>query len=136
MQGSSNHSFRQVSYKRTLVLYAARMRLRAELQSIVEELLQRPGAELSLDEIAEAVGATAISFDEIETIFVQLEAANRAVTGASVTPTESLTRVLTAAKMLRSELGRTPNSVEVASRAGLNLASVHLALLFARTLQR
>jgi hypothetical protein len=115
---------------------AASMALRPELRKIVDQLLSRPGNELSLDEIAETIGAIEISSEEIEAIFVELENANRRVLEAPVSAKESLGRVLRSARALRAELGRSPSATEIAEHAGLSQSSVRLALLFARTLQR
>jgi hypothetical protein len=112
------------------------MKLRPELRKIVDQLLSRPTLALGLDEIAEAIGASEISSEEIEAIFVELERAGRTVLEAPVGAKESLGRVLRSARLLRSELGRAPNSSEIAAHAGLGVDSVRLALLFARTLQR
>jgi hypothetical protein len=112
------------------------MELRADLRAIVDQLLSRPTPELSLDEIAEAIGAAEISSEEIEAIFIELESAGRHVLEAPVSAKESLNRVLRSARSLRYELGRPPTPSEIAAHAGLSSGSVRLALLFARTLQR
>lgn len=112
------------------------MPLRPELREIVDDLLRRPTPSLGLNEIAEAIGAIEISSDEIEAIFVELERAKRNVLEAPIGARDSLGRVLRSARALRSELGRAPNSSEIAAHAGLGVDSVRLALLYARTLQR
>jgi len=112
------------------------MALRPALRKIVDELLSRPTPALSLDEIAEAIGAIEISSDEIEAIFVELENAERRVLEAPVSAKESLGRVLRSARALQAELQRSPSATEIAEHSGLSQSSVRLALLFARTLQR
>lgn len=112
------------------------MALRPELRKIVDELSSRPARALSLDEIAETIGAIEISSDEIEAIFVELERAEFVVLEAAVGAKESLGRVLGSARALRAELGRSPTASEISTHSGLSSSSVRLALLFARTLQR
>jgi AraC-like DNA-binding protein len=112
------------------------MELRPELRRIVDQLLSRPTLALSLDEIAEAIGATELSSAEIEAIFIELESAERRVLEAPVSAKESLRRVLRSARSLREELRRAPTASEIAEHAGLSASSVRLALLFAKTLAR
>ncbi|HEV8244242.1 MAG TPA: sigma-70 domain-containing protein [Polyangiaceae bacterium] len=112
------------------------MRLREELGRVVQDLLGRSERTLSLDTVADAIGAMPITSDEIGLIFDELEASGRVVAEGPVAARESLDKVLRSARKLRAELGRSPSSNEIATESGLSLDAVRLALLFARMLQR
>ncbi len=112
------------------------MNLREPLQEVVDALLLRPESALSLDVIADAIGAMAITSDEIGLILDELEARGRTVAEGPVAARQSLTRVLASARKLKAALGRSPTSSEIAADSGLSAADVRLALLFARMLQR
>lgn len=111
--------------------------LRPELLAIAEALLETEAERLSLDQIAEAIGTLRVTPDEIDALLAWLEARGRPVAdpvgqGASAL----LGEVLGAARVLRAELGRTPQPREIAERASLSLEAVQRALWFARILQR
>jgi hypothetical protein len=110
--------------------------LRRELQAVVKRLLERPGTTLSLDEVAEAIGDLLVSADEIDEVLSQIEAKRNVNAEPPVGARESLGRVLSSARALKQELGRAPAPSEIAQHSGLSAASVRLALLYARTLQR
>ncbi len=112
------------------------MSLRAPLQQVVDELLRRPERALSLDVIADAIGAMVITSDEIGLILDELEASGRAIAEGPIAARESLTKVLHSARRLKNVLGRSPNSSEIAADSGLSVEAVRLALLFAQMLQR
>jgi hypothetical protein len=111
--------------------------LRPELADIVNTLLAAGADGLSLDELADALGTTPVSFNEIEEMLEQLEAGGVAVPSppAADLPAE-LGRVLATARALDQELGRRPSTLEIAERSGLPHASVRRALLYARVLSR
>ena len=113
--------------------------MRPELERIVQSLLAATAAgdTVELDAIGEAVGAMAISADEIDALFAALEEKGRHVASPEGGRGEaSLARVLDAARALRAELGRPPRSEEIARRAGLSAAEVQHALALARVIQR
>jgi hypothetical protein len=110
--------------------------LRPELRAVVSGLLQRPDATLNLDDIAEAIGDLLVSTDEIDEIFSAIEAKRSVDAEPPVGARESLARVLASARALKQELGRAPAPSEIEQHSGLSAASVRLALLYARTLQR
>ncbi|HLV20090.1 MAG TPA: sigma-70 domain-containing protein [Polyangiaceae bacterium] len=111
--------------------------LRADLRELLDRLLRSASPVLGLDHIAEEVGDRAISFEEIDALFAALEAAGKTIGDPTRPPASThLPLVLTTARALKRELGRTPRSAEIAERAGLTHDQVRLALLFARMLQR
>jgi hypothetical protein len=111
--------------------------MRTELSAIVDRLLALDTPELSLDTIAEAIGAAQISVDEIELVFRALEAQGRRIMqDAPRSASAELGLTLQAARRLRTKLGRSPTAEEIAADAGITLTSVRSALLFARVLQR
>jgi hypothetical protein len=109
--------------------------LRPEIQALAEKLIATGRSLLTLDEIAETLGATAIDSDEIDALFAFLEARGVTVGDPSVgLASSALPLVLTTARALRVELGRTPRVDELARRANLGEDAVRRALLFAQTL--
>jgi DNA-directed RNA polymerase sigma subunit (sigma70/sigma32) len=110
--------------------------MRPELRAIVDALLASDGA-ITLDALGEALGARAVYVAEIEAMVDALEAAGRPIVG----PTEPqgvarLHAVLSAARALRQELGRTPTVKEIAARTTLPLDAVKHALELAKVIQR
>lgn len=115
------------------------MPLRAELVAVVDALLApaRPGSAIELDAIGEAIGARAVSADEIDAMLSLIEGRGfRVVTRAGGGGEATLKTVLTVARALRAELGRAPRPDEIAGRAGLGLIDVQHALSLARIMQR
>ena len=111
--------------------------MRAELTAIIDQLLALGREELSLDDVAQAIGAAQVSVDEIDLIFRELEGQGlRIVQEAPRAVSAELGLTLKAARSLRSKLGRSPTPDEIAREAGIPLSSVRSALLFARILQR
>jgi hypothetical protein len=110
--------------------------LRPELRVILDALVQRQEPALSLDAVAEAIGARAVTPDEIGELIDALESAGKSVALDKTSARESLAGVLGSARELKRQLGRSPTSHEIAARSGLSLDAVRLALLFARVLQR
>jgi Sigma-70 region 3 len=111
--------------------------MRPELTAVAEGLLKAEAEQLSLDQIAEAVGTLRVTPDEIDALLAWLEERGRPVAdpvgrGAS----DLLGEVLAIARVLRVELGRTPQPREIAERGSLSLDAVQRALWFARILQR
>jgi hypothetical protein len=110
--------------------------LRAELRAVVDALLERPEQALPLDVICDAIGAMAITSEEIGFVLDELEARGRNVAESPTGAKESLMAVLRAARELKQELGRSPTSREIAEHSGQSEESVRLGLLFATLLQR
>jgi hypothetical protein len=111
--------------------------LRPELMPIAQALLDVDPSMLSLDHVAEAIGTSRVTPDDIDALFVWLEARGR-VFGDPVGRGAAalLSEVLTVARALRLELGRAPQPREIAERASLSIEAVQRALWFARILQR
>lgn len=105
---------------------------------MVQGLMALDRTELSLDDIAEAIGTRRVSADEIDELFGWLELRGRVIDGRPSGPGAAalLGQVLDAARALRVELGRTPHPREIGSRANMPLELVQRALWFARILQR
>jgi hypothetical protein len=113
--------------------------LRPELVSLLEELLRNSaeGDAIELDAIGEAIGARAISQDEIDSILSAIEQRGRRVASAEGGRGEAdLKTVLAAARELRAELGRPPRPDEIVARAGISREEVQHALALARIIQR
>jgi len=91
---------------------------------------------LSLDEVAEAIGAAAITMPEIEAIFEALEAAGHPVTAEPKNPPAALAQVLSTVRSFSAISGRKPTLAEIAQHSGLSPAEVRFALLYARVLVR
>lgn len=112
--------------------------LRPELRELVEGLLQATaeGDAIDLDAIGEAIGARAISQDEIDAILSAIEKRGRRIASTEGARGEgNLKAVLDAARFLRKELGRAPRPDEIAARAGMSRAEVQHALALAKVIQ-
>lgn len=113
--------------------------LRAELQAIVDGLLERSADTLQvhLDAIGEAIGARAVTAPEIEAIIAALESSGRTLIGPSGGEGETrLKTVITTARTLGPQLGRRPTVAEIATASGLSDNEVRHALLLVRIMQR
>jgi hypothetical protein len=113
--------------------------LRPELRALIDRLLtlSRASSEVSLDALGEAIGARAVSYEEIDGMIAALEARGRRVVAATDGRTEERLRaVVAAARALSAELGRRPSVTEIAGRAGLSSLQVRGALTLARVMQR
>lgn len=111
--------------------------LRPELMSVARALEALDVEVLSLDHVGDAIGTLRITPDEIDELFAWLEGRGRVI-GDPVGrgSLELLAEVLSLARQLRTELGRTPRPEEIVARSGLSPAAVQRALWFARILQR
>jgi hypothetical protein len=113
--------------------------LRSEIERVLASLLasSERTKEVTLDAIGDAIGVMAISSDEVDALMTALETRGRRVLGPEGGGGEArLREVLTAARALAGELGRTPNVLEIARRSGLAIADVRAALSLARVMQR
>jgi hypothetical protein len=109
--------------------------------SIVSEvvgrlLTGRTASLVSLDEVADAIGAAAVTMPEIEAIFDALEAAGYPVEAEPKHPPAALARVLSTVRSFSAVSGRRPSVPEIAQHSGLSLGEVRFALLYARVLTR
>lgn len=109
----------------------------------MRELLERilagteAGDAIELDAIGEAIGARAITSEEIDALLTAIEEAGRkVVTRPGGHGEKTLKRVLDVARTLRAELGRAPRASEIAARTDLTLLDVQHALALARIIQR
>ena len=92
--------------------------MRPFLVEVIDELVTRHGTttRVDLNDIAEAIGDHAVSYDEVELIIGELEARGCRVGGQpSVREMTLLREVLTAARKLQAELGRRPRVEEIAA---------------------
>jgi hypothetical protein len=111
--------------------------LRPELISVGEALLAIQSGELTLDQVADAIGTARVTPDEIDELIDWLEMHGRPIADPiGKSAAALLGEVLAVARLLRAELGRSPLPREIAERGGLSLEAVQRALWFARILQR
>jgi hypothetical protein len=94
------------------------------------------GVPVSLDEVAEAIGAATVTMPEIEAIFDALEAAGHAVEAEPKNPPAALAQVLSTVRSFSAISGRRPSVAEIAQHSGLSQGEVRFALLYARVLAR
>ena len=112
--------------------------LTATAETILNVLLRETvGAEVvSLDLVAEAIGAAAVTMQDIEAILDALEAAGRRVESEPRDPPKALAQVLKAVRSFSAVSGRRPTLPEIAQHSGLGVGEVRFALLYARVLIR
>jgi len=113
--------------------------LRPELQEIIEELVRSRGAaaRLTLDDIGEAIGDRAASYDEVDAMMHALESAGCVIeAGEAPRGEQHLRAVVVSIRELSVRLKRRPSQVEIAAHAGLTHAQVSHALQLARIMQR
>ena len=109
-----------------------------KVSAIVTTLLARAerGGTLSLDEVAEVIGAAPLTMPEIEAIFDALEGAGRRVEAEQKDPPQALAQVLATVRSFSAVTGRRPTVPEIAQHSGLSVGDVRFALLYARVLVR
>ena len=110
----------------------------ALVRGVVAALIEasRPGERVSVDAIAERLGASAVTQAEIEAIFDALEAQGREVwSPAGGDGAARLREVLRAARALRAE-GGAPTPEVIAGALSWPVGEVHRALLFGKILGR
>lgn len=106
------------------------------VKSIVRELLALPDERISLDAVADAIGAAAVTFEDIGAIFDAVDAAGRQLHSEPRDPPAALSQVLATVRRFSAVSGRRPTLAEIAEHSGLGLGEVRFALLFARVLVR
>ena len=112
------------------------MRMRPEVAAIISALLARTEDQLTLDMIAETIGAAAVSVEDIDQMIQALEQQDRLAEEGVRSASDELAITLGSARRLRATLKRAPTPEEIASDANISVARVRGALLFARILQR
>ena len=113
--------------------------MRPELVAVIDGPLadRAPKSAIELDAIGEAIGARAISSDEIDAMLTAIEKrGHKVVTRAGGGGEATLKTVLTTARAMKAELGRAPSPSELAERTKLSLIDVQHALSLARIMQR
>jgi len=110
--------------------------VRLAIAAVRDRLLKHEAVELSLDLIGEAIGAEAITVDEIDELFLALENAGRSVGTATPNVREQLAVVLRHARQLHRANRATPDVAAIAHAAGLTPGEVRSALLYASVLSR
>ena len=110
--------------------------MRPAIAAIVDSLLKREQRVLSLDQIGEAIGAAAISADEIEEIYRLLEDAGRQIDTATPNVRKHLELVLREARRLKQLHHSAPTVEAIAEATGLDVSGVRSALLYASVLGR
>src|SRR5262245_37463129 len=104
-----------------------------ELKQVVSALSGQN--EVSLDELADALGGREASFDDVDTLMRALEAQGTRITGPEGGGGEQrLFTVIRAARELATELGRRPSVDEISTRAAMPRELVWRALLLARVM--
>jgi hypothetical protein len=106
------------------------------VSEILAQLLVKGGASLSLDAVAEAIGAAPVTMQDIEAIFDGLEAAGRSVQAEARDAPAALKQVLATVRSFSALSGRRPTVPEIAQHSGLSVAEVRFAMLYARVLVR
>ena len=107
----------------------------ALLERIHDCLMQASGLTmvLTLDDIGEAVGDAALTYDDIEKVIVRLEAAGRLIAEDKIDLSAGLREVLGAARRHREQFQRAPTVSELVEATALPRQTVLAALRFAQT---
>jgi hypothetical protein len=103
---------------------------------ILAELLSEARPVIPLDAVADAIGAAAVTMQDIEAIFDGLEAAGRSIEAERRDPPAALKQVLATVRSFTAASGRRPTLPEITRHSGLSTAEVRFALLYARVLVR
>ncbi len=113
--------------------------MRPELEAIATQLLQasaQAGA-VTLDQIGDALGALAVSGDEIDALLARLEGSGRRIASDEARDrVADLRAVMRAARALQASLGRRPTTEELAAETSLAERDVRTALLLGRVMGR
>ena len=110
--------------------------LSTTVQAIIASLLAESTDVVSLDRLADTIGAEAVTMIDIEAIFQALEAAGRSVEAETKDPPGALAQVLATVRSFSAVSGRRPTIAEIAQHSKLSLGEVRFALLYARVLVR
>ena len=110
----------------------------ALVSAIIASVLSSAGdrAVISLDEVAEGIGASAVTMQDIEAIFLGLESTGRTIEAERKDPPAALAQVLATVRSFSAVSGRRPTLSEIAKHSGLSVGEVRFALLYARVLVR
>jgi hypothetical protein len=106
---------------------------------VLQQLLEssRDSREILLDAIGDAIGVLSVSYPEIDALIGELESQGRTVRAPVGGQGEDWLRaVLSSTRSLAPQLGRRPQTSEIAEHAGLSLEQVRYALLLAQVMQR
>jgi hypothetical protein len=120
----------------------SRPALRKDIAAIVDALIagSRQNDTISIDAIGAAIGAMAITAEEIDAVFTALENAKRSIGGPQGARGEAnLKKVVAAARALRDERGPNgakPTTRDIAEKAALSIEDVTFALALLRVMQR
>jgi hypothetical protein len=104
--------------------------------TILARLLAESGHVVTLDAVADAIGAAGVTMQDIEGIFEGLEAAGRSVEAERRDPPAALKQVLATVRSFSAVSGRRPTIPEIAQHSSLTTAEVRFAMLYARVLVR
>jgi hypothetical protein len=110
--------------------------VRPIVAAIIEKILAQSSELVSLDAVAAAIGAAAVTFEDIDAVFDGLEAAGRHTESEPKNPPAALSKVLGTVRSFSAASGRRPTLPEIAQHSGLSLGEVRFALLYARVLVR
>jgi hypothetical protein len=107
------------------------------IDDVLRSLLERHQDVVPLDAIGDAIGARAISTEQIEQLLDAIERSGRTIAAPTeARGVETLRKVIPTARALGNELGRTATVTEIAARANLAEDEVRRALLLAKVMQR
>ncbi len=107
--------------------------------AIVRALLVRGAGDanaVSLDSVADAIGASPVTLSDIEAIFDELEKAGHRIENEPKNPPAALKQVLATVRSFSALSGRRPTVLEIAKHSGLDVSEVRFAMLYARVLVR
>jgi hypothetical protein len=104
-----------------------------DLSDLIQRLQAAHPEGLTLDELAEALEHTPLTYADVEVVVEALEDAGVLLEGAAPNASpEQLVQVLAAARALAGESGESPSIQQIAERAGLSAAVVRRALRLGR----
>ncbi|MBX3184498.1 MAG: hypothetical protein KIT72_02490 [Polyangiaceae bacterium] len=110
--------------------------MRGELQIVLTSLVARTEAELSLSQVAEALGDLAVSHEDIDWLIGELEARGFTVdVPGGVGGIEALRRVLSSARALKGQ-GERATLPRICEHSGLSREAALRGLALARVLGR
>jgi len=116
------------------------MALRPALLLVFHELLKQSEEKrtLTLDVVSASLGVVSASADEIDTLFLALEAEGRTILDAHEprSPARDLAAVLAGIRTLSAVTGKKPSLAELSSHTGLSVDTVSAALRFAAVMAR